>query len=111
MAERQKARCGCLADEEQLCSVCLEHLCGGEKNLSLCFHCRTDHAVIAGLPRRADGAILDPVKLTPLTLCKCGAVYNQTCVMEINFNKSPYHDIIRDNRGFTAHKAPAVLNQ
>lgn len=97
----EKAGCGCEANAEQICSFCLNHLCGGEKNYSLCYHCRTNFAVIASLPRRADGAVLCPVRMSPLTLCKCGKVFNQMCLMEEKFNHNPAHEIISGNPGFT----------
>ena len=74
-----KAPCGICTTTDNVCPVCLEHLCQDMANNAICMYCRTNPAVIASLPKNAAGAVVHPITFRPMTMCGCGLGWNMMC--------------------------------
>ena len=67
-------------NEIRYCSICLEHLCDGQRNAcSVCTSCIDHYGEDCIFERGEDGRLIDPEKRVPLSTCICGKKWNTIC--------------------------------
>ena len=75
----EKPPCGFCPANDNMCPVCLDHLCEPMLDNDLCGKCKRNPAIVASLPKTPDGKVLNPVTFGRLTMCNCGLVWNSIC--------------------------------